>query len=203
MAGRKGVCHFGQRIVRGGLPLRSPLRDIRPVAHIGDAILENFSYVILKKGSTVPAPVPLYSLPYFLLKQRELERIRSRAQELAGGEGETTTPTSSAAIDKKEEKKKKMTKAEKKKAEEEAATPVESKQTRSISSLPPLPINASLQGDLADESQSLFTKRWSRILLPPLKRTKHVVLDLCTPDGSLERRYIIRTIFPRPFFFHS
>lgn len=29
---------------------------------------------------------------------------------------------------------------------------------------------------------------WARLVRPPLKRSKHVILDVCTPQGSLERR---------------
>lgn len=30
--------------------------------------------------------------------------------------------------------------------------------------------------------------QWSRIVRPPLKRSKHVIMDVCTPQGTLERR---------------
>ena len=30
--------------------------------------------------------------------------------------------------------------------------------------------------------------QWARIVRPPLKRTHHVLLDICTPQGALERR---------------
>jgi hypothetical protein len=36
----------------------------------------------------------------------------------------------------------------------------------------------------------LYAQRWARIMGPPLTRGKHVCVDLCTPDGVLERRFI-------------
>jgi ribosomal protein RSM22 (predicted rRNA methylase) len=38
-----------------------------------------------------------------------------------------------------------------------------------------------------------YTQRYSRVVAVPLRRTKHVALDLCTPQGTIERRTVARS----------
>jgi ribosomal protein RSM22 (predicted rRNA methylase) len=47
-----------------------------------------------------------------------------------------------------------------------------------------------LEGVVADAMAAGLSGagQWARIVRPPLKRSKHVVLDVCTPQGTLERR---------------
>jgi ribosomal protein RSM22 (predicted rRNA methylase) len=37
------------------------------------------------------------------------------------------------------------------------------------------------------ESQS---HHWSKIVFPPMKKNKHVILDVCTPEGTIKRSNI-------------
>ena len=48
------------------------------------------------------------------------------------------------------------------------------------------------EGSENNTKKRLFLQRWARVLSPPLKRSGHVVMDLCTPDGVLERRTVGR-----------
>jgi len=47
-----------------------------------------------------------------------------------------------------------------------------------------------LEGVVADAMAAGLSGagQWARIVRPPLKRSKHVILDVCTPQGTLERR---------------
>ena len=40
------------------------------------------------------------------------------------------------------------------------------------------------------EEKSFF---WSRLVRPVYKRQRHSILDLCTPEGEIERRIIARS----------
>lgn len=43
------------------------------------------------------------------------------------------------------------------------------------------------------EALRLQTYHWPRIVLPPLKRKKHVILDVCSPNGLLERSSVTKS----------
>lgn len=44
------ACKFGQRMLRGPMPSQSPLQDLRIPRPLGDAVIENFSYVVMRRG---------------------------------------------------------------------------------------------------------------------------------------------------------
>lgn len=44
-----------------------------------------------------------------------------------------------------------------------------------------------------------FTHPPPRLLLPPLKRTGHIILDLCTPSGTLERWTVTKSFGRQPY----
>lgn len=56
------VCKFGERMLRKPLPSQSPLQDLRIPAHLGDAVLENFSYVVLQRGRPRSLPADAFDL---------------------------------------------------------------------------------------------------------------------------------------------
>ncbi len=61
----------------------------------------------------------------------------------------------------------------------------------------PDPAEAEADADAVQEPQvdprELFaSSRWARVVSPPIKRGGHVLLDLCTPQGAIERRIIGR-----------
>jgi ribosomal protein RSM22 (predicted rRNA methylase) len=43
-------CMFGQRMLRAPMPNQSPLQDLDIPQFLGDAIIENFSYIVLRRG---------------------------------------------------------------------------------------------------------------------------------------------------------
>jgi ribosomal protein RSM22 (predicted rRNA methylase) len=60
--------------------------------------------------------------------------------------------------------------------------------------LPPPPPVDPLEAALEDEVRAAIAMglpgagQWARLARPPLKRDRHVILDLCTPQGTFERR---------------
>jgi ribosomal protein RSM22 (predicted rRNA methylase) len=41
------------------------------------------------------------------------------------------------------------------------------------------------------ENESFY---WPRLILPPIKRDKHVILDVCSPLGTLDRSIISKSL---------
>ena len=51
--------------------------------------------------------------------------------------------------------------------------------------------------DWEEYQPSLRRQEWSRILRSPLKRNGHIVMDLCGPDGDLQRATVTRGTLPK------
>lgn len=49
---------------------------------------------------------------------------------------------------------------------------------------------------IVEEGSEAPAEDWGRIVRPPLRRGKHIVLDACTRDGSLERRVVSKKNAP-------
>lgn len=63
-------CTFGQRMLRGPLPNQAPQKDISIPKHLGDAIIEGFSYVVMRKGVS---PEDLPASASFLAAEEEFQ----------------------------------------------------------------------------------------------------------------------------------
>jgi ribosomal protein RSM22 (predicted rRNA methylase) len=58
---------------------------------------------------------------------------------------------------------------------------------------PATPPPAAAADGAAAAAAGAAVPNWGRIVRPPLKRGGHVVLDMCTADGALERRVVARS----------
>ncbi|KAJ3797863.1 mitochondrial small ribosomal subunit Rsm22-domain-containing protein [Lentinula aff. detonsa] len=63
-----------------------------------------------------------------------------------------------------------------------------------VSPLPP-PLDPGLQTELRQEAYS-----WPRLVFPPLKKSGHIILDACTPEGKIMRLTVPKSQGKQPYY---
>ncbi|KZS91904.1 hypothetical protein SISNIDRAFT_456089, partial [Sistotremastrum niveocremeum HHB9708] len=51
-----------------------------------------------------------------------------------------------------------------------------------------------------DEALRVESYQWPRLIVPPLKRSGHIILDACTPEGAISRLTIPKSQGKQPFY---
>lgn len=178
-------CNFGERIIPSSLPIKSPARHI-PHTGDGKALIHNFSYVVFHRG--------------VLNQQNDVPMVNDAVLAEAYGlspDQQLSVKPDSFHLDLHQPK-------EENEEDNEAEDVVEGENSS-------LEISAEAESsDVAEDQQinndddavdtvsklpgvfpsAFYPHQYNRIISPPMRRGRHVVLDLCNTAGQLERRII-------------
>ena len=183
--GKDGVCAFAQRLLQSTLPKTSPYRRVKTKDRLGGVLLERFSYVVLHKGPITPQG-----------SYDENERVDPRE-----AEGQADVEDSAETVQVEEqtgeaegESETNLTARAEGEVSEEAVAEVEPTSALPGDGQPAADLPAGSDPPLPAPPLPLppafYVHRYHRLLSPVLQRGEHVVMDVCSTDGHLERRTV-------------
>ena len=172
--GKEGVCSFGRRILTASLPHSSPYRALKSDGELGGLLIDRFSYVVLHKGAITP---PATVSSDARTAEAVVERVEAAAAEYEAEErdelemgGEQQEEQRLSEQDEGEG----VLEDETEYADDSMGAQLDATTTANVASSLPLPA-------------AFYSGRYHRVMSPPLLRSKHVTLDLCTTDAQLQR----------------
>ena len=188
LAGTREICHFAQRLQAPGF--------LRKTKHSkkGDAF-KSYTYLVLTRepGARSPKMAQSWTEAGYLGGVAK-DRLRSKAADLYGQDAKRIVPVEDSEEYKVVIKGNLLQKSE-------ILTGIEWKEP----GLPRLEMLDALTCNEGDQQQSLRTDayHWPRILAAPMKRSGHVILDTCDPNGELscsQRRSNVTEILTQASF---
>ena len=166
--GKHGVCSFGRRILTASLPSSSPYRALKSDGEMGGLLIDRFSYVVLHKGVITP--------PHQTTAEEE-EDWEQELDDTAAGQ-----PWADDALVQPVDR-----------AESSAVDPL----GRGAIATEAEPADDLPRGTFASGAgthsaalplpAAFYSGRYHRVMSPPLLRSKHAILDLCTTSAQLQR----------------
>ena len=167
--GKQGVCSFGRRILTASLPHSSPYRALKSDGELGGLLIDRFSYVLLHKGPITPPAAATANAAFEAVDEQEEAAIEYDADQVdltVSGE----QVANEGELENGEQQQEEM-------ADDVADTTGFNESLPGADSAPfTLPLPA-----------AFYNSRYHRVMSPPLLRSKHVTIDLCTTDARLQR----------------